>query len=355
MLKRYRSFPYWGCKWGDYLERLSHILPNIYPNHIVEATMGSGAFSANFSSGFCGAKKTGIELDFGVYNLIQQIKKDPYGVCDKIMEIEYTKDFFDKAQETIERMERKEQIDPLELAQAQYAVLYLSFNNQGFSYRSLESYKKYEGEKALKKKIESERVRKNLYKNAPQIIHGCSRAWRYLNVINGDCMNYPEYWMEGKETIVFADVPYGFEKRGVKEGQKLTGYRVDWNSAIQEKFMKFVTQPLPAGKNWSSIIICSNFERGENGELIARNEAGQQIDMSEDLYNKNLLKAGYRLVVVEKKSSSAIIEEGKKRKQKVEVVYINYGDIMGNWDDFEYYDYEDIFGEPLKNNKNQQS
>lgn len=342
-MSEYRSFPYWGSKWGDYLKILFSLLPRLCPKHIVEATAGSAAFSANISSGFGDIKKTAIELDFGVYNLIQQIRTHPYEVCEKIQEMEYSKEFFDKAKKILECMENQEPVEALKLSQAEYAVLALSFNNQRINYRSLESYKKYAGEKRLIKKANLERLVQNIYRNAPDIICGCSCAWQDLNVIYGNCMDSPEYWMEGKDTIVFADVPYGFEKRGVKEGQKDTGYDVDWDNEKQVEFLEFVTQPLPAGKIRSSIIICSNFERCENGELIARNEAGQQIDMSEDLYNRILLKAGYRLVVVEKKRSSAIIPEGEKRKQKAEVVYINYRDIMGKWDDFEYYDYEDIF------------
>lgn len=347
----YRSFPYWGCKWGKYLEILYWILPDVYPKHFVEATMGSGAFSANIAGGYSKAAKTGIELDKGVYTLIQQIKKNPRDVCRKIREMEYTQDFFDKSMEMVKRMRGGEDIDSLELAQAVYATLAFSYNSQRISYRSLDSYKKYAGSKAMRKKISLEKMKNNIFKNAPNIIQGCSRAWRHLNVINGDCMDYPELWMEGEDTVVFADIPYGFEKRGVKKNQKKTGYDVDWDGTVQEKFMEFVTQPLPEGKTWSSIIICSNFERGEDGKLVARNQKGDIIDLREDLYIRTLLPKGYRMVVILDKNSSEITSEGTKKKIKAEVVYINYRKIKGDWKKFEYYDYEDIFGESLKANE----
>jgi len=87
------------------------------------------------------------------------------------------------------------------------------------------------------------------------------------------------------------------------------------------------------------LMICTNYEIDDmTGNIIVE---------PDDLYI-NLLKQDFRMVVTERKESSEIIrknssQDKKKRKIKAEVVYINYKNIRGSWDNFEYYDYSDIF------------
>ena len=67
---------------------------------------------------------------------------------------------------------------------------------------------------------------------------------------------------------------------------------------------------------------------------------------------KKLLENGFRMVAVKKKYSTAAArdirnKDGKKikthKKPKVEVVYINYTDIVGSWANFKYWDHKNIY------------
>ena len=88
-------------------------------------------------------------------------------------------------------------------------------------------------------------------------------------------------------------------------------------------------------------MVCSNFEIDEQGNLIG---------VADDPYTR-LMQNGFRMVIVQKKYSTVATHEihsiggGKvrqKKKPKVEVVYINYHNIIGNWGLYKYIDYADV-------------
>ena len=86
-------------------------------------------------------------------------------------------------------------------------------------------------------------------------------------------------------------------------------------------------------------MICSNFEIDVEGNPIG---------IADDPYTR-LLQHGFRMVVVKKCYSTAIITEKnikspvkQKKKPKVEVVYINYRNIVGSWGYYKYFDWKDI-------------
>lgn len=109
----------------------------------------------------------------------------------------------------------------------------------------------------------------------------------------------------------------------------------DWNDDMQTKFLDFV-EDMQLKKNHSRIMICSNFDLDENGMLKG---------LGEDQYNQRLWRIGFRLVVLLKKVSSEIRRNkasNTPKKIKAEVVYINYKDILGRWEDVQFYDYENI-------------
>ncbi len=146
-------------------------------------------------------------------------------------------------------------------------------------------------------------------------------------------MKYPQYWTGGRDTLVFADVPYEKKKRGTTDKRENAGYICDWTDKDQEKFIDFVIEA-QRSETPSNIMICANIPLDEEGNLR---------DMESDYYNSRLLKEGFRLVVVEKRYASVANNKDKK-KPVAEVLYINYKDILGKWSEHEYYDYEDIYG-----------
>ncbi len=338
-MRMFNNYAYWGNKGGAYLEELFQLLPKSKMQHIVETCMGSGTFSSNISGEYGDIKATAIEKDRGVYLLNKCIKERPIELFEKLKEIQYTKEFYDDShKKIIDCLNGSEKYEELEIAQAEYAILMMSFNAMRNSYRSLESYMKISDSKEQERRRKVlERMKNNCFRNMGEIIMGNNFAWKNLDIIHGDFMEYSEFWTEGKETLVFADVPYELSKRNATKKKKGTGYMVDWNENDQNKFLEFVEQ-MQVNDNTSRIIICANFEVDENGELKG---------LKEDTYNKKLLALGFRLVVVLEKFTSEIKHKNsklKEKKKKVEVVYMNYTDIIGEWNKLKYYDYNDVYG-----------
>ena len=265
---------------------------------------------------------------------------------ESVQNTEYSEEVCRKSIQLLQEVKQGKAVDELELAQAEYAALCMSRNSQRMVARKQDSYKKHKDEKKAKRsKRDLERQRHNFYRDAPKVIWECNKAWQDLRIINGDFMEYPEYWLEGESTLIFADVPYQYSDRGIT-GRKSssTGYIYDWKDEKHYDFLKFVTQEIPEGKKHSNIIICASFERDEDGKLFKRGEKNSRIEMANDLYNQILLAAGFRMVVVQEKFSSEAEKKSQKKKNKVEVVYINYKNILGDWSRLEYYDYADVFG-----------
>lgn len=342
----YKGIQYWGKKGRKYLGIFFQILPAGRLKHIIEVCMGSGTFSANVSGGFEAARKTAIEIDSGVCALARCIQKRPFEILDRIQNTEYSEDVCRRSIQLLNEVKMGKKVEELELAQAEYAALYMSRNSQRMAPRKLDSYKKQPDEKKAKKsKTDLERQKHNFYRDASKVVWECNKAWKELEIIEDDFMNYPEYWCGGDETLVFADVPYQYADRGIS-GRKTndTGYIYDWDDDKHSEFLRFVTQAAAEGQKKSRIIVCASYERDESGKLFKRGLRNTRIELRDDIYNQILLAEGFRMVVIMDKFSSECGRKSLKKKIKAEVVYINYRDILGDWSKFEYYDYEDIFG-----------
>ena len=128
-------------------------------------------------------------------------------------------------------------------------------------------------------------------------------------------------------------------KKKVKRERKLMRavYLEDWTTEMHLEFISKIIALKDSGKLKASLMICSNFEVDDEGYLIG---------VADDPYTE-LMKIGFRMVVTERKYTSAISEDKedgivKAKKCKVEAVYTNYLDIVGNWDNFESFDYDDV-------------
>lgn len=329
-----KGYTYYGKKSGRYLECLFQILPEEDLTHIVECCMGSGTFIANY--GFEGAKRTAIELDKGVYQLNKCIRDEYSELLEYLEEMEYSEKEFDRALEIIN--DDKVQYEDLVTARAVYTSLVMSYNSMRTSYRKLDTL----SDNAEKPRTSRQMIRR-IQRNTINSIICLNKAWQGVEMINDSFFNHSNFWCEGKHTLCFADVPYQKCKRGMNDKTKNAGYRQDWNEDIQDEFLEFVIQMNECKDKASNIIICANIEVDENGNLV---------NLKNDKYNKVLLKKGFRLVVILTKASSEIRSSktctGRKKKRKAEVVYINYKNIIGNWNNYEYYDYEDIYGKGVQ-------
>ena len=111
---------------------------------------------------------------------------------------------------------------------------------------------------------------------------------------------------------------------------------MDWVLNDHEEFVEEIIRYHHENKLHAKLMICSNFEVDDNGLIIG---------VDDDPYIRLMKDAGFRLVIVQEKFSSEIkTREGGHKKKKVEVVFINYqyDNIVGSWDNFRYFDAEDL-------------
>lgn len=322
-MRRFKGFSYFGKKPPSYLEKLSQLFPMVIIKFIIEVCMGSGTFSANCA--YKGTERVAIEYDKGMYVLNKCIQENVYEIIDRLLDKEYSEETFDNAIKVLDEFDKGTDYDEIEVAVAAYISIIESFNSMRDCFRKFKDQERYD------KFVD--RLRRNIITDLIPL----QSAWNGLEIINGSLFEYPEHWLKGVNGLVFADPPYPQEDRGVDTEKNSAGYRQDWKMDTQLQFLNFVVD-MNKQEEVSNIIICSIADLDDNGKLI---------NLHEKPYCKMLLANGFRMVVVEKKYTSEIKNENsksKKKKMKAEVVFINYDNIMGNWNDFEYYDYEDIYG-----------
>lgn len=309
------SYTYYGKKNSRYYAKSLNLYPATMQRLLVECCMGSGNQTANSLYGES-VRRIAIEKDRSIYLLNKAIQENPYETIRALEDMVYSKDEYEKARQIADKVNAGTIMADNEVIKAVYGTLVMSFNAMRSGYRDADDNKK-----------------KRILDSVPDIVLKLNKAWKGVKIINGDFMDYPQYWTGGRDTFMFADVPYEKKKRGISETRKNAGYICDWSKDEQKKFMDFVIKAQKSG-NPSNMMICANFSLDKDGK---------PENMQEDYYNDNLLKEGFRLVVVEKRTSSVSDKNGKK-KPKCEVVYINYTNILGNWSDYEYYDGKDVYG-----------
>ena len=318
-----KGLSYFGKKSNSYLERLVQLFPMVNINFIAEICMGSGTFSANCS--YKDTERVAIEYDKGMCALNKCIQENVYELVDRLLEQEYSEKAFNDAIKILDEVDSGAEHKEIDVAVAAYISIVESFNSMRDTFRKIknqESYDKF-----------VDRLRRNIITDLIPL----HRAWDGLEIINGNLFDYPEFWLKGKNGLVFCDPPYPQEDRNIKFERKCAGYRQDWKMEMQVKFLNFVVD-MNKNIKASHIIICSIADLDENGQLM---------NIQNKPYCKMLLSNGFRMVVVEKKHTSEIKNENsksKKKRKKAEIVFLNYDVIRGNWRDFEYYDYEDIYG-----------
>ena len=310
-----KSYTYYGRKNEKYYVKSYKIYPANMQHSLIECCMGSGNQTANSLYGE-NVKRIAIEKDKSIYKLNKSIQCNPYKTVELLGKIVYSKEEYARAIQVVKDINNGKDISDDEVVKATYGSLIMSYNSMRSGYREVD-----------------EKRKKKIFLSIPGLVFGLNKAWRGVEIINGDFMDYPQYWTAGRDTFVFADVPYEKKKRGTSDKCKNAGYICDWNGEDQKRFIEFVIEAQKS-ETPSNVMICANIPLDEEGNLR---------DMESDYYNSRLLKAGFRLVVVEKRNASVANSKGKRRPV-AEVVYINYKNILGKWSEIEYYDYEDIYG-----------
>ncbi len=334
------GYTYFGGKRGEYIPRISMLFPESRFKVMLDGFMGSGVVSANFN--YSGVSRNAIEYNRGTYTLNKCIQDNPAKMIQVINSIEPTLEFFNSSKEFLgyidslsdDTFKKGKGFDRFEVARAKYTLLTLSRDSKGETFkRQVVSDKYTDPIERIRLQYALDKRTENIYLKAPKIIYDCYEGWKGLNIINGSCFNNLDFLCH-KENFCFLDPPYLFSKRGIYDGRKTnTGYTTDVRDKEHIEFLHDLAEIIKSGKEVGKIMLCSNFEIDDNGNLL---------DLYDDYYNQILLPCGFRMVVVKGTHSTQEDKNGKK-KPKVEVVYINYADIRDYWHNYKYFDYKDIY------------
>ena len=336
-----RRLPYYGGKDEENLSPTVQLCPEEQIDTFVDCCFGSGNVTRTIPCEMLGVKKVGIELDRGVFALHSQIKEDVYALIAQIKTMRNSEELYlDNKRKLEEYVEGSEEYSRLEIAATELMVLAFSINSMRAQWRNKDFYKKHTlEEKRDRAKKTAEAFDNRFYEKIPIILLDLSEAWKELKLINGSFFDYTHYW-EQEGTVCYLDLPYELKKRGIKQNRKKgAGYMKDMTQDEHEKFISEVCRRVKGGNLRGKLMICTNYEIDDTGKLVIE---------PDDLYSE-LLKYGFRMVVTQRKESSEIIRknsrhDSKRRRKKAEVLFVNYENIRGSWDNFEWYDYQKVFG-----------
>lgn len=324
------SLPYWGRKSKEYMNEILNLYPDANISVFVDACMGGGSFSENISCQMNNVERIAFELDRGVYILHKVIKEQCDVLIDKVLNFQFNENVYVNCRKIINEVNADtKEYEEIDVALAELVLLYFSHNNmRGNTPRRLDSYKKYKDKKEqVKRKHALEVIVNRFYLKAPGNMVGLHEKWQKLQLFNDNFLNYMDLW-ENPEAWIFIDPPYEFSKRGIDEGRtensnRKFGYDIDMSLQEHERFLSEIGYKYENNKLHANMIICTSYEIDDNGQLIIPDN---------DRYSL-LLKFGFRLVEIRKRSASNYYESTenvgkgtveKKRRKKMEVVYINY-------------------------------
>lgn len=350
---------YFGKKNKQYLYTLKNILPLSHIDTIIDACMGSGAFSKRLAVPMTGTglKVIAYELDRSMYDLHTMAVKYPEKLISAIQQKQYTQETFEtsvkRCKDAINnKICNNTDEERLETATAAYCSIYLSFNSMRSSYRSLETYKNETDARNRKNKQRTqERIAVAFKKKIASTIWSEHASLKNVDIRNKSFLDSPDLFYD-PNNLIYMDVPYPLDQRDSSEADEDTdarktkkkkrqdklaedgkaGYLKDWTNKDHDKFLNLIKKAVNAEQH-AKMIICANFTVDENGNLK---------NLAENTYNKCLLPLGFRLVVVTNTTAS-VSSKNSAKVPKVEVVWINYQDIIGRWDNLTYFDYKDVY------------
>jgi len=262
--------------------------------------------------------------DARIIAMLSASKENPLEVAEAVKNYKYNREDYKRCMELLKNCGENSNA---EVAAAEFAMIYMSRDGMAGEYQRLKPcLDKKEDVRSVKEKWQEERESKKMHEQISCKAIRLHYALQNIELICDNFLKHMEHW-EDVHTFNYLDVPYLYCKRGFKGKRKNTGYRVDWSNDDHEIFLNRIMELYYAGRLKGKLMICSNFEMDENGGLIG---------LEDDLYNKKLLETGaFRLVVTERKHAC---EGNDKRRAKAEVVWINYTDILGCWENYQYYD-----------------
>ena len=337
--------PYFGGKTDDNIDITYSLLPQKEFDKFVDMNLGSGNVTRNIACEMGNIERLAIEKDITIFTMHTCIRNNPIQLIEAIRKLKNDAETFNRMKKIVDDcIKNGEVIDEIEVAAATIYTICFSYNNMRSQYRHAK-YKHLDFDNVLRQKEEScmRAFETVFYEKMPMVIMDLSEAWQGVQILNDDFMKHL-YFLEEEGTVCYLDPPYELHKRGIPKGQKRknAGYLVDMEQQAHERMVEEIIRLHKENKLKASVMICTNYSVDSDENLIIE---------PDDLY-ATLLQYGFRMVVVEIKGSSEVIrkqtidttEPKKQKKRKAEVIYINYRDICGNWDDFQFLDEKDVFG-----------
>lgn len=338
--------PYYGNKGSEgYYRGVMPLLPDTEIRGFVDSFMGGGSVTVNLGAELGKIPKIAMDADKSIIALHRTIQNNPDGLIESVEKLEYSQENFDLLWKKIEEYCNGTAYDELEIAIAVYATLFMARNNMHTkSFRKLEPSVKYKKDAGVynKKKRQLDALGRKLHERLGYIVSTMHHALADVHLVHDSILGNIHLW-EREGWLWINDPPYLYSKRGIKDKRTNAGYLKDWQDEIHFKFINEIVEVQESGKLNANIWICSNFELNEEDEISLE-------ELKADPYVKALLPLGWRVVIVEKKYSSSIITDKlktKKKKKKAEVIFLNYRNIVGDWEDYIYYDYEDVYGKVM--------
>lgn len=327
---------YFGKKSEVYLSKAMQLLPADGVGEIYDCCFGSGNFTRHISNEICGIRRIGYEIDrslFALHSILKDGRLDE--IVGKMNSVEIDKNYFKACAELVRQYNKGSvEYDEVEVAFAELVLIYFSVNSGRCQWRNLDSFQKHKFESLEwnDARVQLQEMARKFYTRLPLDLADLNRAWQKVEIINDDFRGHFDELFADDGKFLFIDPPYLLDKRGRKrEGKAIkAGYDFDWELKNHEELVQNIIRYHHAGRLRARVMLCSNFAIDDESKLIG---------VETDTYTRLIREADFRMVVVQQRFTSKIIRNtGEHKKRKVEVVYINYKDIVGNWDNFCFYD-----------------
>lgn len=333
---------YFGGKNGEWQGRVALLLPeDDSKTTFIDCCFGMGNVGRGLAYGMTQFTNIiGFEKEPALFQLHMVVKNRVNELIDRIPSVENTEKYFLHCQELVKEYNSNPSgnYDQVEIALAVLVTIRLSHNLTRSNYRG-RFYEKYPINtiKYSQKKREYNAIIAKFYIQQPVELMNMSRQLKNIELHNEDFVDKLEELATPK-SFIFIDPPYLPEKRGrstKKPADKLVnaGYMCEMS---RDDHMKIISKLIELKDRGAYFMVCSNFEVGENGEIIG---------LAEDPYTR-LLRHGYKMVVVQKKYAVQERPVSQTKREKVEVVYINYTPRVSPMY-YEIYDYQDVMGKRI--------
>lgn len=274
MVNELYLFTYMGSKLRM-VNEIEYLSP-LDARHLYEICGGFGAFILNNNSLY--ERSVYNELNPDVYNLMHVIKHHSNEYVSVLLSVSGNKSIFDEYRRVHE--EGYAGVDEIERA-VKYSYLQMnSYNGNRIGY--------IQKDRSLRWAVN---IKRRLMKVASELKH--------IDLWNRDCFEILVERKADKEAFIYMDVPYPIGKDTERVTQGIYE-KFDWSDEVHERAVSLLREM--DGRDGCKVMVCT---------------------YKSDIYD-SLLDTGYWRRIKIKDVPSPAGLKGRKRKRKIECVYLNY-------------------------------